>query len=94
MKKVIIGIVFFLTLALGGCNFFEVKPIIVGKSPKITKKVFIFLHGYGAPRNDLEGISKLLLKSDPRWSFYLIPGPYSGGLFGYSYYSVRSGTSE
>ena len=94
MKKLFATIFIFILGIFGLYQMFKTRPIIVGKSPKVTQRAFILLHGYGDTHKNFKKIAEYILNIDPRWSIILVPGQHRTNLFGYTYYSVRSGKNK
>lgn len=78
-----LGLVFAaITAAWGLWNFFSgsLSTIEVGAKPSAGRTVFILLHGYGAPGDDLEGLAEELAASLPQASFVIPEGPHRAGI--------------
>ncbi len=63
----------------------SLSTIEVGPRPSAGRKVFVLLHGYGAPGDDLEGLAKELSASLPEMSFVIPEGPHRAGVGGHAW---------
>ncbi len=88
---------FILLIFLGILLFFLTRDsnIELGASVKPGHKIFILLHGYGAPNDDLLPLAKKLAKNAPGVHLILPPAAYRQGCSGRSYRkNVRAKTMQ